>query len=505
MSHTVRDSCMTFLSDVIDYVDQYLRSTIYDSYVTQYNFREWFYDMIMTIVTHRYIVCEWYDCHNHIIISSYHMIVMIISSYHSRTKSVTPMWLIYVVREWYEISSYHIIHERKVFLACCLRVCHVCDMPHSYVWHASFICVTCLIHMCDMPHSYVWHALFICVTCLIHMCDMPHSYVWHEGCTCVWHASSICVTCLIHMCDCSRVKRQNQMDSYIFICVPYRHNPAPPTNQSHMCNTYCNTHCNTLQHAATAPQHSWAPPTRQSHVWVTWLFLRVTYRHSRALECSQAPFPSRFTCVTIHTCEYMCATWLLPRETTIDIAILEPLSSLRTPLPSGFMCMIRKFMCMNRKFMCMNRKFMCMNRKFMCPSSVKIHVYDTGWRRCIGCLKLQVSFHKRATNYRALLRKMTYEVRHPTHLRHPVRSPSSVKIHVYDTTHSHVQHDFFRAKRRIHMDSYVWHTTIIEPVSALEPLFPSCSCVWRESIHVYDMTPSVWNEKRQIHTCDIPP
>ena len=31
----------------------------------------------------------------------------------------------------------------------------------------------------------------------------------------------------------------------------------------------------------------------------------------------------------------------------------------------------------------------------------------TGWRRPIGCLKLQVHFCKRATVYRALLRKMT--------------------------------------------------------------------------------------------------
>jgi len=31
----------------------------------------------------------------------------------------------------------------------------------------------------------------------------------------------------------------------------------------------------------------------------------------------------------------------------------------------------------------------------------------TGWRRLIGCLKLQVISHKRATNYTALLRKMT--------------------------------------------------------------------------------------------------
>ena len=34
---------------------------------------------------------------------------------------------------------------------------------------------------------------------------------------------------------------------------------------------------------------------------------------------------------------------------------------------------------------------------------------DTGWRRPIGFLKLQVIFRKRATGYRALLRKMTYK------------------------------------------------------------------------------------------------
>ena len=35
------------------------------------------------------------------------------------------------------------------------------------------------------------------------------------------------------------------------------------------------------------------------------------------------------------------------------------------------------------------------------------HHQTTGWRRPIGCLKLQVIFRKRATNYTALLRKMT--------------------------------------------------------------------------------------------------
>ena len=34
---------------------------------------------------------------------------------------------------------------------------------------------------------------------------------------------------------------------------------------------------------------------------------------------------------------------------------------------------------------------------------------NRGWRRPIGCLKFQVIFRKGATNYRALLQKMTYE------------------------------------------------------------------------------------------------
>jgi len=40
----------------------------------------------------------------------------------------------------------------------------------------------------------------------------------------------------------------------------------------------------------------------------------------------------------------------------------------------------------------------------ICTSSL----VETLWRRPIGCLKLQVIFRNRATDYRALLRKMTY-------------------------------------------------------------------------------------------------
>jgi len=42
-------------------------------------------------------------------------------------------------------------------------------------------------------------------------------------------------------------------------------------------------------------------------------------------------------------------------------------------------------------------------------SCLALKARGTGWRRITGCLKSQVIIHQRATNYRALLRKMTYK------------------------------------------------------------------------------------------------
>jgi len=42
------------------------------------------------------------------------------------------------------------------------------------------------------------------------------------------------------------------------------------------------------------------------------------------------------------------------------------------------------------------------------PPCTYVSLICTGWRRCIGCLKLQVSFRKRATKRRAFWREMTY-------------------------------------------------------------------------------------------------
>ena len=115
----------------------------------------------------------------------------------------------------YSLFYRALLQNRPVILRGLLIVATPYDMTHPYVWHASFLCVTCLIHMCDMTHPYVWHDSFTCVTWHIDMCDMNRPNVWHDSIICVtwiihmcdmthsyvWHDSFTCVTWLIHMCD----------------------------------------------------------------------------------------------------------------------------------------------------------------------------------------------------------------------------------------------------------------------------------------------------------------
>jgi len=73
--------------------------------------------------------------------------------------------------------------------------------------------------------------------------------------------------------------------------------------------------------------------------------------------------------------------------------------------------------------------------------------WRTGWRRLIGCFKLQVIFCKRATNYRALLRKMTYEYKASY-----VSSPPCIRIYgSFMLTCSCVTHDLFVCMAHVDM------------------------------------------------------
>ena len=84
--------------------------------------------------------------------------------------------------EFFRLHSIHLWYIR------------ICDMTHSYMWHASFIHVTWLIHICDMPHLYMWHASFINVTLLmcasLWMCDYRgYTCNMTRSCTYMTHSS----------------------------------------------------------------------------------------------------------------------------------------------------------------------------------------------------------------------------------------------------------------------------------------------------------------------------
>ena len=62
-------------------------------------------------------------------------------------------------------------------------------------------------------------------------------------------------------------------------------------------------------------------------------------------------------------------------------------------------------------------------------------MYHTGWRRRIKFLKLQVISRKRATNYRALSRKMTNEDKALYD-----STPPCIVIRIYENIHLNVSH-----------------------------------------------------------------
>ena len=59
-----------------------------------------------------------------------------------------------------------------------------------------------------------------------------------------------------------------------------------------------------------------------------------------------------------------------------------------------------------------------------------MNAFTTRWRRLMGCLKLQVIFRKRATKYRALLRKTTIKIGHPMGRCHPIHGCVCEHIHI---------------------------------------------------------------------------
>jgi len=83
----------------------------------------------------------------------------------------------------------------------------------------------------------------------------------------------------------------------------------------------------------------------------------------------------------------------------------------------------------------------------------------TGWRRLVGCLKLQVIFRKRATKYATLLRKMTYKHRPSYGSSPPCMSwlIKSTEINGFDDSYEIISWliwDYFVTHMRLFRDTY---------------------------------------------------
>jgi len=275
---------------------------------------------------------------------------------------MSDIWMSNVTRvnESCDTCEWVMSHARSIDQSCLWtspvthKTWHTWHVWHEYIWYGLFTHVllvreTWLIHTRrDMTHSYARHDSLICVTWLVHMWDMTRSYVWHD--------SFICVTWLIHVCDMTH----SYMWHDSFKCVTWL---------IHMCDM----------------THSYA--RHDSFICVTWLIHICDMAHSYVWHDS-------FTRVT----------WLIHIRGMTHSYVAENIyiNECQTTVLLHIFNNVR------------HDSFIFVTwLSHSCHRTYSYTWHDsfirTGWRRCIGCLKLQVSFQKRVSTYRALLREMTYE------------------------------------------------------------------------------------------------
>jgi len=107
--------------------------------------------------------------------------------------------------------------------------------------------------------------------------------------------------------------------------------------------------------------------------------------------------------------------------------------------------------------------------------------HGTEWQRPIGCLKLQVIFRKRATMYRALLRKLTCKDKASYSLRHLVSHHHWIQhttLHYINTTLYHTTSHYIAPQHTTTHYNILYHTT---------PHYNTYGCSFRiGSCHTYE-------------------
>jgi len=103
---------------------------------------------------------------------------------------------------------------------------------------------------------------------------------------------------------------------------------------------------------------------------------------------------------------------------------LEQIIDLFWALLRSYIALLRSYMALLRSYMALSTIFLTKRKDNLAllrgRSSLRL---NTGWRRPIGCLELQVIFRKRATNYRAPVRKITCKDKASYWCAPPCRAP----------------------------------------------------------------------------------
>jgi len=206
----------------------------------------------------------------------------------------------------------------------------------------------------------------------------------HSG----WHTSK-------HICNHFMVITHSRLQHTATHCNKLQHTATRDTSaiiswwlHTQDCNTlqHTATHCNKLQHTATRDK---------SAIVSWWLYTHdsSTLQHT-ASHCNTRHICNYFILITHYsqTCDIIESEWYLSYTHTAHHKTLYHIK----------VCHLRLKMC-SCVIIEQNNIFLHSHR------TLQHSVTRTGWRRLIGCLKSQVIFRKRATNSRALLRKMTYE------------------------------------------------------------------------------------------------
>jgi len=180
----------------------------------------------------------------------------------------------------YEWGMWHISYEWGAPLAFIREtwLIYMCDMTHVYVWHASFLCATCLIHTCHNSCIYVTWFVSLCV----HKWDITHAYEW--GVSHVWRS------CLhVEM----RV-RHPLLHSYvpwlIYMCVTWPVSMCVYMNESFAPRNACAASLAHVKHGSFVCVR---------HQCVRHSELMYNMAHSYAWDISVWDIPS------------LCATWLI--------------------------------------------------------------------------------------------------------------------------------------------------------------------------------------------------